>query len=274
MNMKGYIALMRPINAVMASLGTLIGGVIAKESIYALLIPQLYFAMLVVFLVLMGGNVINDYFDADVDKINHPNRPIPSGKVSLSSAKYLAVSVFLVGFLVSLFTLNLSQIVLAGLAIALLVTYEWKTKALGLGGNVIISFLVGLIFVYGSLSIKFSYLVVILSAMAFLANLAREIVKDVEDVGGDINRKTLPKKIGKGLSLVAATILIILAVSLSPIPYFFFGWKNYYIATVMISDLIFLISVFFFFNNQTRGQNLIKIAMIMGLVAFLVGSSI
>lgn len=272
--MKGYIALMRPVNAVMASMGTLIGGVIAEESISAVFNIRLYFAMLVVFLVLMGGNVINDYFDADIDKINHPNRPIPSGNISLSAARYLAVGVFVAGFVVALFTLGIYQIATAALAIFLLVTYEWKTKALGLWGNMIISLLVGLIFVYGSLSIGFSYLVIILSVMAFLTNLAREIVKDVEDIGGDVNRKTLPKRIGKGLSLIAAAILIIVAVSLSPIPYIFFGWKSYYVGTVMISDLIFLASVFFFFNNQTRGQNLIKIAMVMGLVAFLVGSAI
>jgi geranylgeranylglycerol-phosphate geranylgeranyltransferase len=272
--MKGYLALMRPVNAVMASLGTLIGGVIAKEELNALLIPRLYIAMLVVFFVLMGGNIINDYFDVAVDRINHPNRPLPSGKISLPAARNLAIAVFVVGLLISLFTLNPTQVILAILAVVLLVTYEWKTKASGLGGNIVISFLVGLIFVYGSLSVRFSYLVIILSLMAFLANLAREIVKDVEDVGGDINRKTLPKKIGKGLSLIAATVLIVVAVSLSPIPYIFFGWKGYYLITVAISDIIFIVSVFYFFSDQTRGQNMIKVAMIIGLVAFLVGSSI
>jgi geranylgeranylglycerol-phosphate geranylgeranyltransferase len=272
--MKGFLALMRPINAIMASLGTVIGGVIAEESLRGLLFPKLYIAMAVVFLVLMGGNVLNDYFDAEIDKINHPARPIPSGQVSRTSAKYLAIVFFTAGLVISVFTLNAFQFVLAALAVFLLVTYEWKTKSWGLVGNVIISSLVGLIFIYGSLSIGLSYIVVILSTMAFLANLAREIVKDVEDVHGDVNRKTLPKRIGKGLSLVAATILIILAVSLSPIPYIFFGWKGFYVLTVSISDIVFLASVFFFFTDQTKGQNLIKVGMIIGLVSFLVGSSL
>ncbi|MEM3313818.1 MAG: UbiA family prenyltransferase, partial [Thermoplasmatales archaeon] len=151
---------------------------------------------------------------------------------------------------------------------------EWKTKATGLLGNVVISALVGLIFIYGSLSIGISVLVLILSLMAFLANLAREIVKDVEDMGGDVNRRTLPKKIGKGMSLITAVILIIVAVSLSPIPYIFYRWSTFYIVFVGISDLIFLVSAFLSFQNQTAGQNLIKVAMIIGLVAFLVGSSI
>jgi geranylgeranylglycerol-phosphate geranylgeranyltransferase len=272
--MKGFLALMRPINAIMASLGTVIGGVIAEENLRGLLFPKLYVAMAVVFLVLMGGNSLNDYFDAEIDKINHPTRPIPSGQVSRSTAKYLAVLFFSAGLIISIFTLNALQFLLAALAVFLLVTYEWKTKAWGLVGNVIISSLVGLIFIYGSLSIGLSYEVIILSTMAFLANLAREIVKDVEDIHGDVDRTTLPKRIGKGLSLVAAAILIIVAVSLSPIPFIFFGWKGLYILFVSISDLVFLISVFFSFTDQTKGQNLIKIGMILGLVAFLVGSSI
>ncbi len=272
--MKGYLALMRPINAVMASFGTVIGGVIAVENIRGLLYPKLYLAMAVVFLVLLGGNILNDYFDADTDKINHPARPIPSGQVSRKSAKYLAVVLFALGLLLSIFTLNPLQFLIAVLAVFLLVTYEWKTKAWGLVGNIIISSLVGLIFVYGSMSIKLTYVVIVLSLMAFLANLAREIVKDVEDVSGDVNRTTLPKKIGKGLSLVAAAILIIIAVTLTPIPYVFFNWSRFYAVTVALSDVVFIVSVFYFFNDQTKGQNLIKIGMILGLVAFLVGSAI
>ncbi len=270
--MNRYFALMRPVNAIMASIGTIIGGIVGVESLRAVLDPKLYIAMATVFFILLGGNVLNDYFDLDTDKINHPRRPIPSGKVSLSSARYMAISLLALGFIISVFSQNLFQIIIAALAIFLLSTYEWKTKAWGLAGNIIISSLVGLIFVYGSLSTRLTYVVIILALMAFLANLAREIVKDVEDVKGDLNRTTLPKRIGKPLSLIAAAIFVVFAVSLTPIPYLFFGWRGLYVPAVSLSDLIFLASVFFFFSNQTRGQTLIKIAMIIGLIAFLVGN--
>jgi hypothetical protein len=55
LGMKGYLALMRPVNAVMASFGTVIGGVIAVESFRGLLYPRLYLAMAVVFLILLAG---------------------------------------------------------------------------------------------------------------------------------------------------------------------------------------------------------------------------
>lgn len=270
-SMKGYLKLLRPINAIMASLGTVIGGVVAMESPNAFLDYRLYIAMFAVFLVLMAGNIINDYFDLEIDKINHPSRPLPSGEISKNNARNLAIAFFLIGVIASLFLGDIIQIVIVILAIILLITYEWKAKASGLAGNIIISFLVGLVFVFGSLSIRFSYVVLILALMAALANLAREIVKDVEDIHGDVNRKTLPKKIGSKLSIVASTIFILTAVALSPVPYLYFGWKMSYVAVVAVSDILFLLAAFYSFSNQSKGQNFIKIAMIVGLLAFLVG---
>lgn len=269
--MKGYLRLLRPVNAIMASLGTIIGGIVAMESPRALLDYKLYIAMLTVFLVLMAGNVINDYFDLEIDRINHPTRPLPSGEISKNSARNLAIVLFLTGLIVSFFLYNMLQIVIVILAIVLLITYEWKAKASGLAGNIIISFLVGLVFVFGSLTIRFSYVVLILSLMAALANLAREIVKDVEDLHGDINRKTLPKKIGSKLSIILSVLFIITAVALSPIPYLYFGWEISYVAVVAIADIIFLFAALYSFSDQSRGQNFIKLAMILGLIAFLIG---
>ncbi len=269
--MKGYLGLLRPVNAVMASLGTLIGGIVALESVKALLNFKLYIAMLAVFFVLMAGNIINDYFDLEIDRINHPNRPLPSGEVSKRAARNLAIIFFIIGIILSFLLYNIIQTAIVIIAIALLISYEWKAKASGLVGNVIISFLVGLVFIFGSLSIRFSYIVVILALMAILANLAREIVKDVEDIQGDINRKTLPKKIGIKMSIMSAAFFILVAISLSPVPYLYFGWKGWYVVVVSIADLLFIMAAFYSFSNQSKGQNFIKLAMITGLIAFLVG---
>jgi len=271
LTMRGYIRLLRPVNAIMASLGTVIGGIVALESVKALLNYKLYIAMLAVFFILMAGNIINDYFDLEIDRINHPNRPLPSGEISKGTARNIAIIFFTIGIILSFLLYNVIQMVIVILAIALLISYEWKAKASGLIGNIIISFLVGLVFIFGSLSIRFSYIVVILALMAILANLAREIVKDVEDVKGDINRKTLPKKIGTKLSIISAAFFIFIAISLSPVPYLYFGWKGWYVGVVAIADLFFIFAAFYSFTDQSKGQSFIKLAMIMGLIAFLVG---
>ncbi len=272
--MNGFLKLMRPVNAVMASLGTIIGGIISFGSFRALYDIDIYFAMLTVFLVLMAGNIMNDYFDIEVDKINHPDRPLASGKIKKDDALILAIVFFIFGYLISLFTFKIILSLIVLLAIALLVSYEWKAKKAGLIGNIIISFLVALIFIYGSLSVKFSLLVLIFAFMAFLANLSREIVKDVEDMEGDIDRKTLPMKIGKRLSTVFAAVFLVIAISISPVPYLYFHWSIFYLLAVLTADVLFFISIAFSFKNPKRGQEFVKFGMLVGLVAFLIGGAI
>jgi 4-hydroxybenzoate polyprenyltransferase and related prenyltransferases len=178
------------------------------------------------------------------------------------------------GYLISLFTFKIVLSLIVLFAIALLVSYEWKAKKAGLIGNIIISFLVALIFIYGSLSVKFSFLVLIFAFMAFLANLSREIIKDVEDVEGDIDRRTLPMKIGKKLSTVFASVFLLIAITISPIPYLYFHWNIYYLIAVLLADILFLVSIIFSFNNPKRGQEFIKFGMLVGLVAFLIGGAV
>jgi len=272
--MNGFLKLMRPVNAVMASVGTIIGGIISFGSFRALYDVNIYFAMLTVFLVLMAGNIMNDYFDIEVDKINHPDRPLASGKIKKDDALVFAVVFFIMGYLISLFTFKIVLSLIVMFAIALLVSYEWKAKKAGLIGNIIISFLVALIFIYGSLSVKFSFLVLIFAFMAFLANLSREIIKDVEDMEGDIDRRTLPMKIGKKLSTVFASVFLLIAITISPIPYLYFHWNIYYLIAVLLADILFLVSIIFSFNNPKRGQEFIKFGMLVGLVAFLIGGAV
>lgn len=68
---------MRPMNAIVAGLAAVIGYFIATSAI----IPAIVLLVVIVFLVTAGGNVINDYYDSEIDAINRPGRPIPSGEV-------------------------------------------------------------------------------------------------------------------------------------------------------------------------------------------------
>lgn len=272
--MNNFLKLMRPVNAAMASLGTIIGGLISYGSTKAFYHIDIYLATFTVFLVLMAGNIMNDYFDIEVDKINHPDRPLPSGKISKETALILAVLFFAFGYVVAFLSFNLLLSLIVILAIVLLLSYEWKAKKEGLVGNIIISFLVALIFIYGSLSVRFSYLVLIFAFMAFLANLSREIIKDVEDVEGDIDRRTLPMKIGKKPSTIFAIIFLGISISISPIPYLYFRWGIPYLLVVALADILFIISMIISFNNPKRGQEMIKFGMIVGLIAFLIGGLI
>ncbi|MCD4807218.1 MAG: UbiA family prenyltransferase, partial [Methanococcoides sp.] len=99
--MKAYLELMRAGNCAMAAFAGLIGVLIAYNILssaspyvsLSLFDTSLIFA--VVFLVTGAGNGLNDYFDIEIDKVNKPSRPIPSGKISLKSALYFSLLLFI-----------------------------------------------------------------------------------------------------------------------------------------------------------------------------------
>src|SRR5713226_1079275 len=102
-----YLALVRPLNVLMAAAGVAVGGVVAvgPEGLAAPIggsnVPvavALASASLAAALFTAAGNVLNDYFDRDTDRVNHPERPIPSGLVTPVEARRFAVALFLVSF--------------------------------------------------------------------------------------------------------------------------------------------------------------------------------
>ncbi|NPE31768.1 UbiA family prenyltransferase, partial [Methanococcoides sp. SA1] len=115
--MKAYFELMRAGNCAMAAFAGLIGVLIAYNILssaspyvsLSLFDTSLVFA--IVFLVTGAGNGLNDYFDIDIDKVNKPSRPIPSGKISLKSALYFSLLLFITGIALSFLVNTLCGII-------------------------------------------------------------------------------------------------------------------------------------------------------------------
>jgi len=267
---NAYLKLMRPINCVMASIAIILVGIIIKGYSLPNYLWDLILGMLVVFFAVAGGNALNDYYDREVDLINHPERPIPSGKIKAKNALIFGIILFLLALVLSIF-INLAAFLIAVIAEGAMFLYEAKLKNRGFVGNVTISILVGLVFVFGGAIFNDILKISIFALMAFSSNLGREIVKDIEDMEGDINRVTLPKKIGPRDAGIMASIFFLLAVALSPLPYFCLGFSMYYLLTVLISDAIFIYVALIHFKDPTKGQKNAKLAMMIGLLSYLVG---
>jgi geranylgeranylglycerol-phosphate geranylgeranyltransferase len=95
----------------------------------------------VVFSFVAGGNSLNDYLDRDVDKVAHPERPVPSGRISPKTALWIAIATFVISIGSSLLLRNIESIAIVLAAIVVIILYEFKTKAMGLVGNLSIAFL-------------------------------------------------------------------------------------------------------------------------------------
>ncbi|KXB02278.1 hypothetical protein AKJ44_00975 [candidate division MSBL1 archaeon SCGC-AAA261F17] len=277
MKPRAVFKLLRPHNCFFAGIGVLIGAIIASGGI-----PHFTagFAFAAAFFVSGAGYAVNDYADRKIDAVNNPKRPIPSGELTPSDALGIARILFVLGILSSAF-INLPCLFLAGFNAALLAYYASDLKRRGLIGNITISYLVGSTFLFGALVIGSLTAAGILAAMAGLSTAGRELIKDVEDIRGDrkSDSKTFPIRYGKKKTVGLAIILTIGAIILSPLPYLLgiFGWP--YLTIVGAAIGVFIIGMTIIARRQRKkdahhASLAYKIAMGLGLIAFLVGAII
>jgi len=169
--------------------GTLVGGLVARGagiSVPVSLWLLLVMAGLSTALVTGGGNVLNDLLDLEGDRTNHPDRPLVTGEVSVGGARGLAVALFVLGVVVAVPVAVEEPLVgvILVVAVALLLAYEFRFKKAGFAGNLVVAFLTGVVFLYGGAAAGNAVVLLPFAAMAFLATLSREVIKDMEDVAG------------------------------------------------------------------------------------------
>lgn len=266
-----YMRLLRLWNGLIAALAVLLGAVVATgwgeiEDIWV----DLLLGILVVVLFMGVGNALNDYLDIETDRVAHPERPLVKEAISRKSAKAMIVILFAACVLVAAL-LAMFAFIIVILAMAGIVTYELRLKRSGLAGNLMISVLVGALFMFGGAIAENPDKTIVLASLAGLATLGREIVKDIEDVKGDAARRTLPKMIGTRRAGIIASVAVIGAVLLSPVPYLLGHLELAYLFFVFCADGIFIVGVFSQFGNPARGQQIFKMAMVLALLAFVVG---
>lgn len=234
-------------------------------------------AALSVFFISASILVSNDYFDIETDKINAPQRPIPSGLVSPAQALALAIFLLLAGLLLSL-KISLDALLFSiGLTIIGLL-YNRKFKKHGLLGNLMVSFSVGMTFIFGGLSVgmPFNKVVLFFGVIAALVDLGEEIAADSMDVKGDklIDSKSIAIKHGKEKALRVSAFIFVLVILLSIIP-FLLGWFNIvYLIPIAVMDMFIAYSTYKLVNSKNEeGRKYIRLLYLgatFGLVVFLI----
>jgi len=266
-------------NSFMAAFAVLIGAyLLAGSSVLGL--SNLYLGIIATFLISGGGMAINDYFDRDIDTINKPHRPIPSGRISVNASMVFSFILFAIGVYISFF-INIYCAAMALINSVLLIAYSWNLKRVTFVGHIIISYLVASTFLFGALIVLGEgnlWVVIIMAALAFFANLSREVIKTIEDIPGDrmAGMKTLPMIVGEKRARDIASIFLVISIVLAPLPFLLNILNIYYIVVVSFGILLFIFSIIW---NQRetppeKVHNLMKIAMLVCLIAFLVGAAL
>lgn len=266
---RGFLAITRPVNALVSGLLTFVGAFVGGAGVRS---TAALAAVAATILAVGGGNTINDYFDREIDRINAPERPIPSGDVAPRQA--LAFSgVLFVGAVALALTLPLAAILIAAINLLALIAYTPVFKRRPAVGNLVVAYLGGSVFLFGGLAVSAPGPALVLAVLAGLTTFAREVVKDVEDITGDEAEglATLPIRIGSRRSLGIAAVFLAVAVLASPVPYLVGTFGISYLAVVAIADTLFIYGAVASFDDPTAGQTYLKYGMFTAAVAFVVG---
>ena len=252
-----------------------------------LVLQALGFAFAIAF-----ANIQNDVLDLASDKLNRPERPLVSGKVSVTAARrawivLLALTV-VCGIADSIIATNGTACIFFILLSGLLIAYNKWLKHIPLLKNMTVAFLCAtplilcLFYPAGlnvsdtlvsALSHKIGHLYPAM-LFAFLLTTAREIYKDLEDETGDLKAgiMTFPLIAGAPTARRLAGLICLFTWAILPLPVA----QGYYpmlfliITGIAFTPAVIAILVFANKRNYRKSQKLVKIAMFAGLIALVV----
>ncbi len=277
----GYLRLMRPVNCLMVGFAVVVGAVIVGPNISNALWLNLTYSFVTGFALTAEAMIINDYYDREIDAINEPGRPIPSGLVYPHEALVLAFALTVIG-LTAAYLAYPSSFAIAIFAWIVFVIYTTIGKRSGLPGNFLVSICVAIPFIFGSYTAVGSIEpnVMIVSIIAFLSNTGREITKGIVDVEGDRakNIRTVAVRYGEKAAAVVAVLFFLSAILLSPIPLVLNFVSLCFIPLVAITDFGLGVSSFMLLKDHSREnarkvKKIILLSFLVALLAFVAGAA-
>jgi geranylgeranylglycerol-phosphate geranylgeranyltransferase len=280
LNAKAALDLIRPVNCAMIGFAVIVGAFVSKPATIA--IPQLSLGFLTGFFVCAYSMVANDIYDVEVDKINRPQRPIPSGRVSAQAAVRISLIMLTAGIACSVLSLNPLAVVIAGAYAFLSWLYNSRAKKTGLAGNLIVASSLAIPFIYGGAisggSITGS-LLLMMALTAFFSGVGREVVKAMADVEGDSKRDVNSVARSRGLRTASAigALFFLLAVLTSWVPLITGLANPLYTYGVLIPDALFayLAIAIVSKHDPSSAYRVKKVAlagMTVGLLVFIGGA--
>ncbi|GHV15865.1 geranylgeranylglycerol-phosphate geranylgeranyltransferase [Fibrobacterales bacterium] len=221
-----------------------------------------------IFFLVAFANAHNDIIDIETDKINRPARPVPSGKITVQTARKFTVAA-LVFALAFGFASNVEIGILITATAFMSYIYNKYLKGLPLVGNFCVALLTTVPIIIPIIAnyphtapISYYTPLLHLAFCAFMLTFCREIIKDIEDIAGDrkLNLKTFPILTSPTHALVLTFICelqLLLQLAL-------FNLKIF----AAVAPILIISSVLAIVRKFRLSQQLLKLAMAVGLIAF------
>jgi len=265
-HMLAALKLFRPVNCLMSFAAVLVGGWAFAdwEADLALLSAALVWAVFTA-----SANMINDAFDVEIDRVNHPDRLLARGVLKPTRVLLMAGFIMMPALLLAA-VVGVKVLALVTVCLVLVYAYEKWLKRRGLAGNIVVGLLVASGFVAGGLVMDNLPVAVLVGFLAFLANTGREVVKDMEDEKGDMGRASVVKVHGRGAALAMAWIFFLSPVALGLLVFFPLGLGGWvYLTFILLAGAFLTAAALGAHLNPGLSQRSAKLGMLLALFAFL-----
>jgi geranylgeranylglycerol-phosphate geranylgeranyltransferase len=264
----------------MIGFAVIVGEFVSKPS-HVFVLPTV-FGFLTGFFVCAYSMIVNDIYDVAVDVVNQPERPIPSGKLSVQGAFRLSLLMLLAGLAFSILSQNATAVAIALTYAFLSWVYNARAKEAGLAGNLIVASSLAIPFIYGGVigdGSIFSSLLLMMAFTSFFSGVGREVVKAMSDTPGDEKRGVRSVAIVHGLPTASkvGAVFFLAAVVTSWLPLILRLANQIYLFGVIIPDAIFIYLAASILlrpdaANGYRVKRVALVGMLIGLVVFIGGA--
>ncbi len=283
--LKGVVKLTRIDHGLMVAAGILVGGLSSAEQ--KLLgynsFSELFTGCIVGILAEMGIFGFNDYFNVEEDRINAPDRPLVQGVLSMREALWISSIFLILGLAISFVFLSVKASIILLAIVILDMGYNIFLKKLGIVGNFAVAVSTAMPFIFGSVITVGLNNVPLFTWLFFLtaliATLAREIVKGIIDVPGDLRAgvRTMAIVAGEKLAARIAFYLIIAAILLSLVTCLVIPNKLLYLPPTILCDYMLFKSAQKLVKSPNArtaelGRKSMLRAMGIGMLGFFLGS--
>jgi geranylgeranylglycerol-phosphate geranylgeranyltransferase len=265
------IEISRPHNMLIAAFGVAAGYLIAGGDSAGEVWPTALFTALVT----GAGNVINDYHDVHIDRVNKPRRPLPSGRMPVRAAAvlYVTATALITAGAMVLLPLRVAALMVAW-QLGLYVYARWAKRTFVVG-NVLVATITSSVFLAGALLANDPVAAVVPVSIAIVFIMSRELVKGAEDVEGDrlCGVSTVAVVVGVDRTVLLASAMMLLLVSALPWPALAGGYGRLYLwvmeLAVVPGLLVAAYSILKHPGRRSYGRVswLLKVEMLFGVLA-------
>ncbi len=287
-----YITILRLVNGLVAGTAAAFGIVLSLP--LGVKVDYLTLALVIIGTIFVSSQamIFNDISDREEDMINAPHRPLPSGKISVKTAKIYGI-IFVVLALLTSLTIDIINPELYGLTVITAIIfggsldlYNVKLKKMGFWGNLTIGINVVALFAYGSIhtflihsGAGLAWIPIVVGACAGSGNVGREVIKGLPDIEGDRKARvrTIAVKFGPKVTAVIASLflwgLISGALIAAILPMYVVTTPPLYLPSQIIVYLIAILATFLaiaiLFNQKPKWAYTTKEILLFVFLAFL-----